>query len=238
MRKRVDEYWFLAESIDTGQVVLCNDEMHHMVHVLRIQPGTRVLLTDGKGRLAEASVVSASKKSVEFSDIQYEELPPLPYQLHIALAPTKNINRFEWFLEKATEIGITEITPIITHHSERSHIRIDRLEKIIVTAMKQSKKAWMPRLNNPVDFMQFIAIPRDDASFIAHIDKTSRHLKHKLMQTNNKFTVLIGPEGGFSDEEVELAIAKGIRPASLSKSRLRTETAGVVATQVVAMHYE
>jgi len=236
--KKIDEYWFLAEKIDHDEIVLNSGEIHHMIHVLRIQPNTQVLVTDGKGRLAEAMVASIGKKNVSFSDIRWNDIPALPYCLHMAIAPTKNISRFEWFLEKATEIGITEITPIITQHSERANIRPERLEKIIVAAAKQSKKAWIPKLNATVEFSDFIATHRGENCFIAYIDSKSKHLKYGLNNDATDFVVLVGPEGGFSENEFLEAVDHDYKSVSLGRNRLRTETAGVVATQIVAMHFD
>lgn len=236
--KKIDEYWFLAEKIDHNEIVLSSDEIHHMTHVLRIQPDTQILVTDGKGRLAQAMVASIGKKNVFFSDIRWNEVPALPYCLHMAIAPTKNISRFEWFLEKATEIGITEITPIITQHSERTNLRPDRLEKIIVSAAKQSKKAWIPKLNASVEFSDFITTQQGKNCFIAYIDSKSKHLKYGLNSDATNFVVLVGPEGGFSENEFHEAVDYGFQSVSLGRNRLRTETAGVVATQIVAMHFD
>ncbi|MFO7864217.1 MAG: RsmE family RNA methyltransferase [Salinivirgaceae bacterium] len=236
--KTIDEFWFYARSISPDDIEMSEEEIFHMFRVLRIVPETRVFITDGNGRLAAATITEIGKKSIAFADIEVEQIPPYPYDLHLGIAPTKNINRFEWFLEKATEIGIGRITPIITEHSERKHIRPDRLEKIIVAAMKQSKKAYKPILTDVMNFAAFVAQkPKDTAGYFAYLGKESNHLKNELGKMNHQ-CVLIGPEGGFSANECSLAEKSGFQSVSLGKSRLRTETAGIVASQIIAMHYE
>jgi len=151
------------------------------------------------------------------------------YWLHLAIAPTKNMERMEWFAEKATEIGIDEITPLLCHHSERKAIKTERLEKIILSAMKQSIKSYKPRVNEMVSFKEFIVREHSGSKLIAHCgDNPKVSLKSKL-NGQQRFTILIGPEGDFSPEEIELALAQGFAEVHLGKSRLRTETAGIVA---------
>jgi 16S rRNA (uracil1498-N3)-methyltransferase len=189
----IDEFWFYALSISADHIEMTEEEVFHMFRVLRIIPDTRVLVTDGKGRLAHATITEIGKKSIAFTDIEVEHIPQYSYDLHVGIAPTKNINRFEWFLEKATEIGIGRITPIITEHSERKHIRPDRLEKIIVAAMKQSKKAYKPILTDIMNFESFVAQkPMDTSGYFAYLGKNSGHLKNELGTTNHH-CVLIGP---------------------------------------------
>lgn len=237
MIKTIEEYWFFAESIQETRIVVGTEEMHHMHHVLRIQPNTRIIITDGNGQVAHATILEIDKKHVGFTDIQIIEVPPRPYSLHVAISPTKNMNRFEWFLEKATEIGISEITPIVTKHSERTHIRTDRMDKIILSAVKQSKKAWKPKVNELTDFNSFVSAHKACNGFMAYLGKESQHLKH-VLNSMDEYVVLVGPEGGFAVEEYDLASELGFRSVSLGQSRLRTETAGIVATEIVAMHFD
>jgi 16S rRNA (uracil1498-N3)-methyltransferase len=196
--------------------------------------GDEIILVDGKGNLYKTRIVKPEAKrcEVEIFDTIHE-FEKRNFYLHIAIAPTKNIERFEWFLEKATEIGIDEITPILCEHSERKVINHERLEKIIVSAMKQSVKAYLPKLNQLITFKQFIQQNTDGEHFIAHCNnKEMNHLKDKAA-TKVKTTVLIGPEGDFSPNEVSLALQNNYKEISLGKSRLRTETAGVVACDII-----
>jgi len=156
-----------------------------------------------------------------------------PYRIHIAIAPTKNIDRFEWFLEKATEIGIDEITPIICEHSERTIIKPERLERVIIAAMKQSIKAFKPTLKQAISFKEFILQPLPgNLKFIAVCEAENRQLLQEVCRRNEEYFILIGPEGDFSPEEINLAKQSGFIPVSLGNSRLRTETAGVVACHI------
>lgn len=234
--KASEEYYFFAKSIEDDAIVLGEDEFHHITKVLRLKKQTEVTLTDGRGKSAIAEIQSIGKKHIEFDQIQIKKHTPGPYKLHMAIAPTKNINRFEWYLEKATEIGISEITPLLCEHSERKHIRADRLEKIIVAACKQSKKVWKPVLNTVVDFNDFVAQSSPSGKYIAYLGAKVRHLKSTL--SGNEHVLLIGPEGGFSENEYRKATAHGFTGVSLGVNRLRTETAGVVGTQIIAMHYD
>jgi len=157
------------------------------------------------------------------------------YYLHIAISPTKNASRFEWFLEKATEIGIDEITPILSQRSERKKINIDRCERILISSIKQSLKFHLPKLNDPISYNDFIKQKINGNKFIAHCLETK---KEKLSNSINKIcTILIGPEGDFTEEEINLAKDHGYKPLSLGSSRLRTETAGVVATHSVNLYF-
>ena len=160
------------------------------------------------------------------------------YWLHVAIAPTKSISRFEWFLEKATEIGIDEITPLLSEHSERKVVKFERSEKILISAMKQSQKAFLPKLNELTSFNEFIQKNSEKQKFIAHCnDGEKNHLKNAIQKGNN-MVILIGPEGDFSLEEVLEAKEKGFEEISLGDERLRTETAGIVACHTVNLIFE
>lgn len=155
-----------------------------------------------------------------------------PFSLHMAVAPTKNIARFEWFLEKATEIGVDEITPLICEHSERVHMRVDRLQKIILSAAKQSLKTYLPVLHEPMKFDDFIRLNLPASRFVAYVEE-SQPLHLKMAYTNGDCAVLIGPEGDFSKKEMEVAVQNGFTSVSLGPSRLRTETAAIVACHII-----
>ncbi len=236
MVKVIDEFYFFADKLEDNQIVLNDTEKHHITKVLRISNNTRITCTDGLGKIAQATISDISKKNITFTDIAIKNYAPPEYHLHLAIAPTKNISRYEWFLEKATEIGISEITPLITENSERKHLRSDRLEKILITATKQSKKAWKPTLNKTIGFNEFIDQNFDALKFMAFIDDKAQHLKH-FLENSSKYIVLIGPEGGFSLQEYQQAQKQNYKAVSLGVSRLRAETAGVLATGIINIHY-
>ncbi len=214
---------------------LPEEESQHAIRVLRLQAGDHIELIDGKGGYYKAEIIFPHHKRCEVRILETQtEFHKRPYHLHIAIAPTKNIERLEWFAEKATEIGIDEITPVICRFSERKIIKHDRLEKILISAMKQSLKAYLPKLNEQCTFEQFLKRTDPGQRFIAHCyDENSKKLLSSLYVPKQNATILIGPEGDFSPEEVEQALKAGFVPVSLGESRLRTETAGVVACHTV-----
>ena len=212
------------------------EEAKHCVRVLRKRSGDNIDIIDGKGGLYHTTIMEdlPNRCIVEVNSVEYG-IGAIPYELHLAFAPTKNIDRVEWLLEKATEIGVTSFTMILSEHSERKVVKIERLEKVVISAVKQSIKSYCPILNNLVSFKEFIKGDYGDMpKFIAHCndgyDKV--HLKHLV---HGKALLLIGPEGDFSVEEVELAHKNGFTSVSLGDSRLRTETAGVYATSIVSL---
>ena len=217
------------------EITFDKEESRHIGKVLRKREGDILEITNGAGLFfkAELTLVTPKKCIAVITETNKQE--PLPYQLHIAAAPTKSNDRFETFLEKATEIGITEITPIICDHSERKTIKPERYEKIIQSAMKQSLKAYLPKLNKAVSFKEFIQKPHDEnLQCIAHCEETDKNSFKSVLEKKQSVLILIGPEGDFSPEEIELAEQKGFIPVTLGKTRLRTETAAVVATHSVA----
>jgi len=211
------------------------NESRHIVKVLRKKIGDQLFITNGKGELFTAELVIADDKNCTVQIISIDKKPKAwNYYLHVAIAPTKNIDRFEWFLEKATEIGIDEVTPLLCDHSERKVIKMDRLNRIIESAMKQSLKFNFPKLNPLTLFSDFIAQKHDGNLYIAHCEKTDKHLLKSVLEPKQNATLLIGPEGDFSDTEITSAIQNGALPISLGESRLRTETAGLTAVQTVS----
>jgi len=212
------------------------EESRHIVKVLRKSDGDQLHITDGKGKLFEVELLQAHDKKCLVEIKSWKDKPKTwDYYLHIAIAPTKMNDRFEWFLEKATEIGIDEITPIICEHSERRQLKVERMEKVILSAMKQSLKFQLPVLNEPIKYSDFIAKKNWDLGLIAHCeDGQKNHLKSHF-PNRKKIMILIGPEGDFSPSEIELAISQGIKPVTLGENRLRTETAGVVACTFTAL---
>jgi len=225
---------FYTPDIRGEEYTLNETESKHAVRVLRLSHEDRIQLIDGKGNLFEARIEDAHPKKCRVEVTRtIAEFGKRNHYLHLAVAPTKNIDRFEWFLEKATEIGIDEITPILCEHSERKIIKNERLEKVIISAMKQSLKAYLPKLNPLTPFQDFVTDNNKGKKFIAHCyDQDKRELKNELTGSS-QIIVLIGPEGDFSKSEVQQAIDHQFIPVSLGESRLRTETAAVVACHTV-----
>ena len=234
-------YLFFTPDIDVSSLLgtLSEEESAHCIRVLRYTRGDEILLTDGKGNTYTARITNPHPKHCEFEVLGSErQQKSHDFHLHIAIAPTKNIERLEWMVEKCTEIGIDEITPLLCRFSERKQLREDRLEKIILSAAKQSLTPYLPRLNPLTDYNTFVRNACEKHRYIAHCYKDERHpLKEEIIKAKasslegrlGEVVILIGPEGGFSEQEVSDALALGFVPVSLGNSRLRTETAGVVA---------
>lgn len=209
---------------------LPEEEAQHCTRVLRLGIGDEITLTDGKGNFYKAEITVATNKRcfVTIKETIFQE-PLWPCHLHIAMAPTKNMDRNEWFAEKATEIGFDELTFLNCRFSERKVIKTERIEKILVSAIKQSLKARLPKLNEMIEFDPFIRQEFKGQKFIAHCYEGEKPLLKNVLKPGKDALVLIGPEGDFSEEEVKKAIEQGFVPISLGKSRLRTETAALVA---------
>lgn len=214
------------------------EESKHIVKVLRKKEGDNIYITNGLGNLFISEIVFASEKKCEVKIIDINTFEPTPYYIHIAVAPTKMNDRMEWFLEKATEIGIHEITPILCEHSERKVYKIDRAEKIIQSALKQSNQYFLPKINEPVPFSNFVKTAFDGQKFIAHCEETAKRSFKNEIKLNSKILILIGPEGDFSTKEINLAIENKFVPVTLGNTRLRTETAALVACHTVALTNE
>ena len=227
---------FYAHDIATNPV-LPGDEAVHAIRVLRLGEGAEIILTDGKGFFYKATIGRADAKHCSVNVTERWQQPPLwNFHLHIGLAPTKNIDRVEWFCEKATEIGIDAITFLHCRFSERRELKnISRLEKILAGAMKQSQKATLPKLTPLVNFEAFVREPFDGQKFIAHCEEGSKGLLKDLYKKGSNALILIGPEGDFSPEEIRLAISHGFIPVSLGASRLRTETAALAACHSIQL---
>ncbi|MCD8287567.1 MAG: 16S rRNA (uracil(1498)-N(3))-methyltransferase [Porphyromonadaceae bacterium] len=209
---------------------LPEEESHHCVKVLRLAEGDELLLTDGAGFFYRASITSAHPKHCVVEILEtIPAAPSWPFNVHIAIAPTKNMDRMEWFVEKCTEIGVNAITLLRCRFSERKELKTDRLRKIMISAMKQSQKAVCPQLREMTDFIAFVKTPFAGEKYIAHCQAGDRRLLSEIYPAGHDAVVLIGPEGDFSPEEVQSALSEGFSPISLGESRLRTETAGVVA---------
>lgn len=220
---------FYTPDITSNTYTLNEEESKHCVRVLRLTVGAVVNLVDGKGGFYTAEITSDNPKKVALSILKVEtEFHKRNHYLHIAVAPTKNIDRIEWFLEKATELGIDEITPIITDRSERRIVKEDRLNKVITSAVKQSIKAYHPKLNDAISFDAFLKQPFEGEKLMAHcIDEGEKRYISQLVAPHQKYLILIGPEGDFTPEEVNLALNKGFKALTLGDNRLRTETAAL-----------
>lgn len=214
------------------------EESKHIAKVLRKKEGDILFVTNGLGFLfkTEIAIASDSKCTVTIVSFKKQEHPK--FHLHLAVAPTKMNDRYEWFLEKATEIGVQEITPIICDHSERKVIKTERFDKILLSAMKQSNQYFLPILNEPIPFKEFVKKQFNGQKFIAHCEETDKKTLKSALKTNEDCTILIGPEGDFSVKEIEIALEKQFIPISLGNTRLRTETAAVVACHTVVLMNE
>ncbi len=225
---------FYAPRIEHGFAHLDEEESRHLLTVLRRKVGDRLQLTDGRGHIYDAELAEVGKRGASARILSTTSVPAPPGRLHLAIAPTKQMERLEWCLEKATEIGVDEITLLRCQHSERDTVRLDRLEKVLVSAMKQSLRAWLPQLHGLVPFRQFAAAATDAQKRLAWCaDEPLPHLKATLA-AGLSAVIAIGPEGDFSPEEVEFAQQHGFQGVSLGPARLRTETAGILA--VTAFH--
>lgn len=210
--------------------MLSEEESGHCVRVLRYNTGDEILLTDGRGTTYTARITNPHPRHCEFEVLTAEKQQRShSFHLHIAIAPTKNVERLEWMVEKCTEIGADEITPLLCRFSERKQLRTDRLEKIVLSAAKQSLTPYLPVLNPLTDFGTLVHGAKESIRCIAHCYKDDKHLLRDVIRRGEDVLVLIGPEGDFSEEEVRTALDCGFVPVSLGNSRLRTETAGVVA---------
>lgn len=231
-------YFYVPDAANSVELPV--EEAAHAVRVLRLKPGDTMVLMDGQGVFFDAEVTLATPRRCMYSIIASR---PQPRQwgghCHLVMAPTKSIERTEWAIEKATEIGIDAFTMLICDCSERRTVNAERLDKIIVAAMKQSRKPWKPSLNAIVSFRDFVAIPRNGLKFIAHcrdeVERTWLFDELRGRMGSEEITVLIGPEGDFSEDELNYALSAGYRSVHLGQSRLRTETAAVMAVAMMQL---
>ena len=229
---------FYAPEITLPQYTLSEEESKHCVRVLRMGRGDELHITDGRGTMYRCKIVDDNVKRCTVEVINAEhEYEKMSYGLTIGIAPTKNIDRLEWFLEKATEVGISEIYPLLCDHSERKEIKHEREERVITSAVKQSLKAYHPTLHELTPIRKLIAMPFEGEKFIAHCNSElgEREYLGKLLKKGNNTLILIGPEGDFSPAEVALAVANGFEEITLGTQRFRTETAAVVAVNMVSI---
>ncbi|MFH6604986.1 16S rRNA (uracil(1498)-N(3))-methyltransferase [Maribacter algicola] len=218
-----------------AQFVFDTVESNHIVKVLRKKEGDSLYITNGKGYLYEARILIAHPKKCKAQITDTQKKHRNMYWFHMAVAPTKNMDRFEWFLEKATEIGVNEITPVICERSERKVVKYERMQKVVQAAMKQSLQTYLPKVNPPVSYDTFLENEPTGLLFIAHCEEGEKSELKRRVAPDTDITILIGPEGDFSRAEIEKAYSKGFKPISLGENRLRTETAALVACTIVSM---
>ena len=226
--------FFYVDDLSSTSIALDEDTSKHMIGVLRMEKGEEVLLTDGKGKKAQASIVDDHRKKcvVAISSIQTEEHKANKVAIGISLI--KNATRFEWFLEKVTEIGVQEIIPLLCSRTEKEKFRFDRMQNILVSAMLQSQQCWLPVLREPTDFEKLINASYNN-KYIAHCLPEQRTSLKDVAKSNESSLILIGPEGDFTQEEITLALENNFTPVMLGNTRLRTETAGVVAATLLSI---
>lgn len=227
--------YFYMDWVEKGATVIFleEDTSRHIVQVLRMEAGEMLSLTDGLGNLHTAEIVQVHKKSTGVKILSSAYHARLSPKISIAISLIKNVARFEWFLEKATEIGVSEIIPLICERTEKHHFRLDRMKGILVSAMLQSQQYWLPVLSNPVILSANIDSFDYPQKFIAYCDETGKHAISELYQKQTGVLILIGPEGDFTKKEIGLALAHHFVPVTLGDTRLRTETAGIVAATLL-----
>ncbi len=227
--------FFYNEEInkDSSQLVLNEETSKHVVQVLRMQNGAALNLTDGKGNLFTAEITDNHRKKCAVKIVKHSTIQQSVSKVSIAISLIKNNNRFEWFLEKATEIGVHEIIPLICDRTEKQHFRFERMKGILISAMLQSQQCWLPVLHEPVSFNKLLqsaeTLPKQ--KFIAYCEEenTRETLTHQIKNNDTGKLILIGPEGDFTKREIAEALQNHFIPVSLGETRLRTETAGIVA---------
>lgn len=221
---------FFEENLPvTEEFILSEETSKHLSQVLRMKEGEAIRITNGTGQTIIAEIVLADKKKTKVKTIRQEFTEPYKSKIVIAISLIKNTNRFEWFAEKATEIGVSAIIPVICKRSEKTNFRMERIRSILISAMLQSQQSWLPQLSQPVKFLDLIKNKNQEQKLIAHcVAEEKKELKDVALNGGSKI-ILIGPEGDFTEEEIQQAIQQNYLPVSLGDTRLRTETAGIVA---------
>lgn len=227
--------FFYINAYDASKklIVLNEETSRHVVQVLRMKAGALLNLTDGKGNLLTCEISDENKKHCTVSVLKIKNQKPKIKKITVAISLLKNTNRFEWFLEKATEIGVSEIIPLVCDRTEKEKFRHDRMNAICISAMLQSQQCWLPVLHEPVEFGKVVSQVSPVQKFIAHCDGSSNKNSLSTFRPFSSSTILIGPEGDFTPKEIELALQNGYQPVSLGETRLRTETAGVVGAAML-----
>lgn len=224
--------YFYQPELTSNQHSLENEEFQHCTKVLRKKEGDIIGIMDGKGTIATASISVINKRSLTFEVSSQEKIAKKPFSIHIAIAPTKSIDRMEWFVEKAGELGVDEITFLLTKNSERPRLKLDRLEKKAISALKQSKSGFLTKVNPLISFTNFLKVELSSHSKSIATVGENPYFSENIASDQSQ-VVLIGPEGDFTKNETLLAIDRGFSPISLGKNVLRTETAGIVAAQII-----
>lgn len=225
---------FYNPDFTTQHPLLPEEEARHCLKVMRMGTGDTLHVTDGKGNLFHTQILTADYRKCMLKVLKVQsEWGKRPYSIHIAVAPTKNADRTEWLVEKCVELGVDTISFIACERSERKFFKTDRIGKVAAAAMKQSLKSYMPAIHEIVPFKKYIEGLSEEQRFVAHLEEGNRQLLQSIAGRNGSYCVLIGPEGDFTPEEIKLALVKGFMPVSLGESRLRTETAGIVACHIL-----
>ncbi|MEP7108497.1 MAG: RsmE family RNA methyltransferase [Ferruginibacter sp.] len=232
--------FFYKENINIAmtEVILDEDTSKHVVQVLRMQNDEQLRLTDGMGNLFIGEVIDQNKKNCAVKIRSSTFQPRSEKKITIAVSMVKNAHRFEWFIEKATEIGVSEIVPLLCARTEKQHFRFERMKSILISAMLQSQQTWLPKLHDPVKFTTYVKHIVEDAlvkKFIAHCEVDEPRIQLSACQGSGSSIILIGPEGDFTVDEIELALQNNFVPVALGNTRLRTETAGVVAVTILSL---
>jgi 16S rRNA (uracil1498-N3)-methyltransferase len=230
----MDLSYFYEENIEQPTHILSEETSRHCVQVLRMKEGEELQLTDGKGSLFTAAILEADKKHCTIKIESTENLKLKTQNVCIAISLLKNPSRFEWFIEKATEIGVSEIIPLICDHTEKQNFRFERMQNILISAMLQSKQTWLPQLHQPKKFIDLLDEDFNGLKLIAHCAEDEKRSISDIDHFFKSKLILIGPEGDFSKEEIEIALTKNFIPVSLGNTRLRTETAGIVAVALLS----
>ncbi len=225
---------FFIDHLPENTITLNEDTSKHVVQVLRMKPGEQLHLTDGAGSLLKAEIIDDHKKKCTVGIIDRNFQQRKARKISIAISLVKNNSRFEWFLEKATEIGVTEIIPLLCARTEKQHFRYDRMKQILISAMMQSKQVWLPVLPEPVSLDRVCSTSNYQTKLIAHCMEDQKQDITEYRQQDS-LQILIGPEGDFTNEEIKMAIEFGYVPVSLGSTRLRTETAGMVAASLLSI---
>ncbi|MEP7142211.1 MAG: RsmE family RNA methyltransferase [Ferruginibacter sp.] len=223
---------------DAKQFILSQETSKHIAQILRMKNGEQVQLTDGKGNLFTAEIIDDNKKKCTVQILSTTFQPPSPKKIIIGISLVKNAHRFEWFLEKATEIGVAEIVPLLCSRTEKQHFRIERMNSILISAMLQSQQAWLPAIHEPVKYAACIKSVKEDRGlkkFIAHCEKNGDRIELHTYRPFSDSIILIGPEGDFTIDEIDLALQNNFSPVALGNTRLRTETAGMVAVTILSL---
>mgnify|MGYP005653072625 FL=1 len=217
----------------TKEFIFSREESKHLAKVIRKVPGDIIYVTNGKGIEWKGVLSFVSPQKTIASLKAFKKHPPKKYQIHLAIAPTKNNNRMEWLIEKLTELGVSSITPLLCDHSERKIIKKERLEKITISGLKQSQQFYLPKVNEMVSFKDFVIASKKQETYIAHCEESPKENLDAISFKGTSQTVMIGPEGDFSHREIKEAVMAGIKAVSIGKQRFRTETAGLFACHTI-----